>query len=857
MDIFNTPYLYAKKFIAKTMLPNDIFVFPRFDADRDDKYQNYIISYPDLVAAIAAAIPGAGVTSVTLNNLNPLFTVANTGTVTDPIFTFTAVPQNANLVYAGPAAGPAAAPTFRALTLADMPAGIDAQDLANVLSVGNSTGNQSIISPDNSSVLEVINGSGSLAWVSGSVQSIIFLEPLMARMTYTDGVTLADFRLTATTAQLFHNIYMEFNAPNYKFTQLSANTAVYINSLSELVTIPFTIDGDILTLSGGIPTWQAAPSTGPISTTAGNTLLTCITDIFVQNVNSCSPLNINATNGQDIIMVASGGNVGIGTITPIGARLCIVSSTLFTNGINVDTTGQSAYGIISKGNIGIEGQTDIAAGVGVHGNVPNATGYAGRFTGGYISVQALGRTSDSTTYAIEAQNSSFNKLFVVRNDGNVGIGTNAPAAKLNLIGDFKFSGATQLDGISNTFSYDIGVAIGAVWHSNVSIFTTNNSAAAFGKGFQSHVTGVNMIAGYFLNITSLNRVSFANTDWAIESAVGKMYITDGIAINTFSPNAKLHVVTSGILPAVRLGNGTYEIDIRPSGSSTLSELNTTNIGWQVSSTDGYFRLNRGSGAGPVLIYTNGTATGLAFSGNVAGTEHMRITSAGLVGIGITAPTAKLHIVGDTGMWIASPSGGYGKIQIIPYSPSQLYASLVDADDTELRMGGNTGAYAGRWRITNVANNARLAINKATADATLDVVAEGSGYSTAFQIKNSSANVNLLMFDNNELYFDYGVAGQTTKHSSGRWDFANTVTIGGPTNTGIERFQIKGSGNTSSTYAVDVLSSGGSSNFRVKDNGTVAMISLQTGNAGLASGDLYVDTAANILANGDLIIGRKV
>ena len=43
---------------------------------------------------------------------------------------------------------------------------------------------------------------------------------------------------------------------------------------------------------------------------------------------------------------------------------------------------------------------------------------------------------------------------------------------------------------------------------------------------------------------------------------------------------------------------------------------------------------------------------------------------------------------------------------------------------------------------------------------------------------------------------------------------------------------------------------------IKSGGGINM-SLQTGNAGLSSGDLYVDTAANILANGDLVVGRKV
>jgi hypothetical protein len=147
MDIFNTPYLYAKRYVTKKMLSNDIIVFPRFDAERDDNYQNYIISYPDLVASIAADISLTSVASVTLNNFSPIFNVVNTGTVINPIFTFTAIPQNANTFYAGPSVGPIAAPTFRNITQADLPVlqvgntGLFAGDLyvdtaANVLANG-------------------------------------------------------------------------------------------------------------------------------------------------------------------------------------------------------------------------------------------------------------------------------------------------------------------------------------------------------------------------------------------------------------------------------------------------------------------------------------------------------------------------------------------------------------------------------------------------------------------------------------------------------------------------------------------------------------------------------------------------
>lgn len=66
----------------------------------------------------ASASGGSGtVTSVA--GFSPLFTISNPTTTPTPV----AINQNANLVYAGPATGAAAAPTFRALVAADMPSG--------------------------------------------------------------------------------------------------------------------------------------------------------------------------------------------------------------------------------------------------------------------------------------------------------------------------------------------------------------------------------------------------------------------------------------------------------------------------------------------------------------------------------------------------------------------------------------------------------------------------------------------------------------------------------------------------------------------------------------------------------------
>lgn len=76
----------------------------------------------DLVAYVAAAVSGLGtVTSFSAGNLSPLFTTNVTTSTTTPALAFTLTSQNANVVFAGPATGIAAAPTFRALVAADIP----------------------------------------------------------------------------------------------------------------------------------------------------------------------------------------------------------------------------------------------------------------------------------------------------------------------------------------------------------------------------------------------------------------------------------------------------------------------------------------------------------------------------------------------------------------------------------------------------------------------------------------------------------------------------------------------------------------------------------------------------------------
>lgn len=76
-----------------------------------------------LLCQIASNPSGGGsgtVTSFSAGNFSPLFNTSVATATTTPALSFTAINQAANLVYAGPAAGGAVAPTFRALVTADL-----------------------------------------------------------------------------------------------------------------------------------------------------------------------------------------------------------------------------------------------------------------------------------------------------------------------------------------------------------------------------------------------------------------------------------------------------------------------------------------------------------------------------------------------------------------------------------------------------------------------------------------------------------------------------------------------------------------------------------------------------------------
>lgn len=98
----------------------------RFEVDGFTTATTRVATFPNkdgTVAFLDDITVGAGtVTSFSAGDLSPLFTTTEATATTTPALSFTLVNQTANLVYAGPGSGGAAAPAFRSLVAGDIPA---------------------------------------------------------------------------------------------------------------------------------------------------------------------------------------------------------------------------------------------------------------------------------------------------------------------------------------------------------------------------------------------------------------------------------------------------------------------------------------------------------------------------------------------------------------------------------------------------------------------------------------------------------------------------------------------------------------------------------------------------------------
>ena len=535
--------------------------------------------------------------------------------------------------------------------------------------------------------------------------------------------------------------------------------------------------------------------------------------------------------GTERMRINLGGNVGIGTASP-SEKLHVVGDTLITGDSLADTFKPAAAGepikfknfgstelarITDAGNVGI-GTTSPASTLDIY---DDSTTYAATIlnnnSGGKGLLIKSGNAGGGTNAILDLADKSSNiKLRVVEN-GNVGIGTTSPTAKLESIAP---------DG--STFSLRVGRAdTSNVWNVNHAgddfrLYNTASSGSniLFGVDSGGTVKANNVGIGtasptgkleidggdFIINndhlIKSKNNLNYINiykgSDASMKfkmghSSVGRFQFlnnsntevftidarNENVGIGTTSPGRKLTVAGSDNLIFLdSTGNSYLTIDRSATDRRSALVLSTAgngtsgipnNINWALGAADSD---EVGDGTG-FFIGTNTNAT----------SSKLFIEQSGNVGIGTTAPEEKLQVNGILNI-VANDSaytaGYFTKIKsewgVSPFIIESKYGDLIKAEDYGKSLSFHTGepATSERMRITSAGNvgiGTSAPASKLHVEGAVQIGVNDAGHD--FTLYGDTANYN-MMWDasssrleaNDNVKFNFGTGNDLSIYHTG-------------------------------------------------------------------------------------------
>ena len=316
-------------------------------------------------------------------------------------------------------------------------------------------------------------------------------------------------------------------------------------------------------------------------------------------------LRANSARTADIAILNDSGNVGIGTTTPVN-KLGVNGNANFTGNVGIGSTAPTQL-------------LDVA------GTIRSSSG-GFMFPDGSVMSSALptpssgySSTSDLNMAADLGGNGTGNMVMSTRgaerlritNAGNIGIGSTAPSAKLDVVSGAADVGMRVLSGRTDHWT---GYALGRT-----------STEATFGIAASPNALATGSVAGDVILRTETvsQRLMFGNgTSPAMTVSNGGVVVSGNLGVGTNAPEQTLEV--AGI---IKSASGGFMF---PDGSIMTSAATTGTSGTS-STTDLNLIADSGAvGTGDAIVSTKGT-------------ERMRVTNLGNVGIGTSAPGDRLMI----------------------------------------------------------------------------------------------------------------------------------------------------------------------------------------------------------------------
>jgi hypothetical protein len=309
----------------------------------------------------------------------------------------------------------------------------------------------------------------------------------------------------------------------------------------------------------------------------------------------------------------SGGNVGIGTSSPVG-RLSVIGTDNTTQAVFGGATGTTGRGLriaIDQrgGTFNLDAILDAQATVGVAGNLVFQTQSIERVridaSGGLITKPAAGGHAVFNENSVDADfrvesNGNANMLFVDGGNDAVGIGTNV-AGNSTL--------EVRSTGVDGTFANAIGFQYSGN-SDEANTISTSVSSTAGSSGFKFNVSDGGGSSGKtsVLKITRADMVvndDSNDIDFRVESNANTHALfvqgSDGnVGIGTSSPLAKLH-----IYDGANATEATAQLKIEGAGYAGFHWLNGTAYYIGQNSNGRQLRMYSGSDVGVGVFLTNG------------------------------------------------------------------------------------------------------------------------------------------------------------------------------------------------------------------------------------------------------------
>jgi hypothetical protein len=395
------------------------------------------------------------------------------------------------------------------------------------------------------------------------------------------------------------------------------------------------------------------------------------------------------------------GKVGIGTASPATILSVITGSN--TDGIEIrrNSNTENDYGLLAFRVATTDGavkQAEIRT----------------------LRVGSGGGTLAFHTYNGTAGNSP--ERMRIRDDGNVGIGTSSPVAKLQL------SLSTAPTTISKANTY-IGVG---------STENANNSYRLIGFGYSSTTNNYPAYFGY----QEKNNSGETNGDF--------VFLTRSVTTNT-EPSERMRILANG-----NVGIGTSSpatlLDVSQALDGTTLRISSQQNNASHISTTPYGSLeffsadNSGAGAGNrgsiKVLPTGAAGAGARMTLSVASNdtldvERLRINEDGLVGINETSPTAQLVV----------KSGAVDRVPLIVNTLASQTANLAEfklngANKAYIENGGMIRTGEGIANITT-SNNSRLLLGDTGAIIRRNI--NDANPALIVNLENSSATGNIQVW----------------------------------------------------------------------------------------------------------------